>query len=181
VNEFRWFDLKSIKFLSQKVREITYDDTMFYARLWESEKRVFKEYVFDEDINGKFLLKTDDEPSVSNYGEYVTVKFVLPYEAPIVEGNLYVSGGFNCWQYTPENKMQYNYRNKAYEASILFKQGYYNYLYIMLPNNSKTGDATWVEGNNSVTRNAYTILVYHRAKGELYDELIATGSFLSGL
>ncbi len=179
-NEFRRFDLKSVKFLSEKVREITYDDTLFYARLWESEKRTFKEYSVDGDINGKFLLKTDDEPSVSNYGEYVMVKFFLPYDAPIVEGNLYVAGGFNCWQYTPENKMQYNYRRKAYEASILFKQGYYNYQYVMLPNNSKTGDVTWVEGNHSETRNSYTILVYHRTKGELYDELIATGNFESG-
>lgn len=176
-NEFRRFDIKSLKFLSEKIREITFDDTVFYAKLWESQKRTFKEYLIEDDINGKFLLKTDDEPSVSNYGEYCIVKFSLPYDAPIVEGNLYVAGGFNCWQYTPENKMEYNYRRKAYEANILFKQGYYNYLYVMLPNHSKVGDATWVEGNHSQTRNNYTILVYHHPKGELYDELIATGSF----
>lgn len=180
LNEFRRFDLKSIRLISEKVREITFDDTVFYAKLWESEKRTYKEYTYDDDINGKFLLKTDDEPSVSNEGEYAVVKFYLPFEAPIVEGNLYVAGGFNCWQYTPENKMEYNYRKKAYEASILFKQGYYNYLYVMLPNNSKAGDATWIEGNHSLTRNSYTILVYHRSRGELYDELIATGSFESG-
>jgi hypothetical protein len=181
VNEFRRFDLKSVKFLSEKVREITFDDTMFYARLWDSEKRTFKEYSIEDDINGKYLLKTDDEPSVSNYGEYVTVKFFLPFDAPIVEGNLYVAGGFNCWQYTPDNKMEYNYRRKGYEANILFKQGYYNYLYVLLPNNAKTGDATWVEGNHSETRNNYTILVYHKSQGELYDELISVGSFESGL
>lgn len=180
INEFRRFDLKSIKLISEKVRAITFDDTMFYAQLWESEKRTFKEYTYDDDINGKFLLKTDDEPSVSNSGEYVVVNFHLPYDAPIVEGNLYVAGGFNGWQYTPENKMEYNYRKKAYEANILFKQGYYNYLYIMLPNNSKSGDATWIEGNHSLTRNSYTILIYHRSRGELYDELIGTGSFESG-
>jgi len=179
-NEFRRFDLKSMKFLSEKVREITYNDTVFFAKLWDSEKRIYKEYTLDDDINGKFLLKTDDESSVSNYGEYAFVRFFLPFEAPIVEGNLYVAGGFNCWQYTPDNKMDYNYRRKGYEASILFKQGYYNYLYVMLPNNSGAGDATWVEGNHSETRNGYTILVYHRSKGELYDELIATGSFESG-
>lgn len=50
----------------------------------------------------------------------------------------------------------------------------------MLPNKEKAGDATWVEGNHSQTRNTYTILVYHRQKGELYDELIATGNFESG-
>ena len=178
-NEFRRFDLKSIKLLSEKVREITFDDTMYYAKLWDSEKRTFKEYTFDDDINGKFLLKTDDEPSVSNDGEYSIVKFFLPFDAPIVEGNLYVAGGFNCWQYTPENKMDYNYRRKGYEANILFKQGYYNYLYTMLPNNSKAGDATWIEGNHSQTRNNYTILVYHRSRGELYDELIGSGSFVN--
>lgn len=178
-NEFRRFDLTSIKFLSEKVREITFNDTMFFAKLWESEKRTFKEYTVDDDINGKFLLKTTDEPAVSNEGEYAIVKFFLAFDAPIVEGNLYVAGGFNCWQYTPENKMDYNYRRKGYEANILFKQGYYNYLYIMLPNNSKAGDATWVEGNHSQTQNNYTILIYHRSRGELYDELVGSGNFES--
>lgn len=179
-NEFRRFDLKSLKFLSEKVREITFDDTMFYARLWETEKRTYKEYVIDDDINGKFLLKTDDEPTVANYGEYAVVKFFLAFDAPIVEGNLYVAGGFNNWQYTKANKMEYNFRRKGYEASILFKQGYYNYQYVLLPNNSKTGDVTWVEGNHSETRNSYTVLVYHRQRGELYDELISAGKFESG-
>ena len=179
-NEFRWFDLKSLKFLSERVREISYNDTVYIARLWNSEKRTFKAYMGDADINGKFLLKTDDEPSVKNYGEYAIVKFFLPYEAPIVEGNLYIAGGFNCWQYTPGNKMNYNYNHKGYEADILFKQGYYNFWYVLLPNNSRKGDATFVEGNHSETKNSYTILVYHRARGEIYDELIATGSFESG-
>lgn len=180
VNEFRRFDLKSLKMLSEKVREISFSDSLYYVRLWDSEKRTYKEYAVDNDINGKFLLKTDDDGTVSNSGEYALVKFFLPFEAPIVEGNLYVAGGFNCWQYTPENRMLYNFRRKGYEANILFKQGYYNFWYVMLPNKEKAGDATWVEGNHSETRNNYTILVYHRQKGEIYDELIATGSFESG-
>jgi len=179
-NEFRRFDIRSTKFLSEKIREITFNDTIFIAKLWDTEKRLYKEYALDDDINGKFLLKTDDEPSVSNYGEYVAVIFFLPFEAPVVEGNIYVAGGFNGWQYAPENKMEYNYRRKGYEATIIFKQGYYNYLYVMLPNNSKIGDATWIEGNHSETRNSYTILVYHRSRGELYDELIGNGSFEFG-
>jgi hypothetical protein len=179
LNEFRRFDLKSMKFISERVREISFDDTMFYVKLWDSERRTFKEYAVDDDINGRFLLKTTDATSVNNEGEYARVKFFLPWEAPIVEGNLYVAGGFNGWQYTPENKMEYNYRRKGYEADILFKQGYYNFMYVMLPNHSSVGDATWVEGNHSETRNLYTILVYHRAKGELFDELIGSGTFES--
>jgi len=178
-NEFRRFDLKSLKFISEKVREIIYDDTMYFVKLWESEKRSFSQYIFEDDINGKFLLKADDVTSVSDRGEYSLVKFFLPFEELTLEGNLYVAGGFNAWQYTPENKMHYNRSRKGYEASILFKQGYFNYLYVFLPNNSKTGDATRVEGNHSITRNSYTILVYHRSKGELYDAIIAAESFES--
>ena len=180
-NEFRRFDLKSLKFLSEKVREITFDDTMYFVKLWESEKRSYSQYIFENDINGKFLLKADDVTSVSDNGEYSMVKFFLPFEELTAEGKLYVAGGFNAWQYMPENEMKYNHSRKGYEASILFKQGYFNYLYVFIPNNSKTGDATRVEGNHSITRNNYTILVYHRSKGELYDALIASGSFESGL
>jgi len=176
-NEFRRFDIKSLKFLSERVREISFNDTVYNVKLWDSEKRTYKAYAVDADINGKFLLKTDDEASVSAMGEYALVKFFLPFEAPIIEGNLYVAGGYNGWQYNPDNKMQYNFRRKGYEASILFKQGYYNFLYVLLPNNSQVGDATFIEGNHSYTLNTYTILVYHRQRGELYDELIATGNF----
>lgn len=176
-NQFRRFDIKSLRFLSERVRDISFNDTVYIVKLWDSEKRTFKAYTLDEDINGKFLLKTDDETSVSTMGEYALVKFFLPFEAPIIEGNLYVAGGYNGWQYIPGNKMQYNYRRKGYEASILFKQGYYNFLYVLLPNNSQVGDATFIEGNHSSTRNTYTILVYHRQRGELYDELIATGNY----
>lgn len=179
-NEFRFFDLKSIRLLSERVREITHNDTTYMIKLWNSERRTFKEYVSSDDINGKFLLKTDDEPAVENYGEYAYVQFFLPYDAPVVEGNLYVAGAFNGWQYTAENKMEYNFKRKGYEASILLKQGYYNYLYVLLPSGSQTGDATWVEGNHSQTRNSYTILVYHRNRGDLYDQLIGVGDFNLG-
>lgn len=179
-NEFRHFDIKSLKFLSDRIRQISFDDTMNYVKLWETQKRTFKTYISDEDINGRFLLKTDDENEVSTMGEYAKVQFFLAYESPIIEGNLYVAGGFNGWEYTSENKMSYNFRRKGYEASILLKQGYYNYQYILLPNNSNRGDANFIEGSHSVTQNTYTILVYHHQKSELYDELIGVQSFESG-
>ncbi len=176
-NEFRRFDIKSLRSISEKVKEIIPTDSGFYVRLWESERRTFKVYVQDDDINGKFLLKSDDESLVETMGEYAVVHFFLPYNAPIVEGNLYVSGAFNCWQYTPENKMKYNYNRHGYEADIRLKQGYYNYLYVLLPNNSSRGDVTFIEGSHYQTGNVYTILVYQRERGTLYDQLIAVGNY----
>jgi hypothetical protein len=178
-NEFRHFDLKSVKYLSDMVREIGFENGMYYANLWESERRTFKVYVIDDDIDGKFLLKSEDQADVETMGEYVNVRFFLPYSAPIAHGSLYVAGGFNCWQYTPENRMVYNFKRHGYEADILFKQGYYNYQYILLPNNSGKGDESFIEGSHHETENNYTLLVYHHAKGTLYDQLIAVGSYNS--
>ncbi len=179
-NEFRYFDIKSLKFISDRIRSVSFDDTMNYVTLWDTQKRLYKTYSSEQDINGKFLLKTDDEHDVSTMGEYARVQFFLAYDAPIVEGNLYVAGNFNGWQFSTENKMKYNYKRKGYELSLLLKQGYYNYQYLLLPNNFSKGDIGFIEGNHGITQNSYTILVYHRKKNELYDELIGVRTFESG-
>ena len=68
--------------------------------------------------------------------------------------------------------MNYNYKAKRYEATLYLKQGYYDYLYLYLPNRSTKAECALIEGNHSDTENSYTIYVYHRAKGTLYDQLI---------
>jgi len=178
-NEFRHFDLKSLKYLSDKVKEISYEAGIYDVTLWETERRTFKVYVKEDDIDGRFLLKTEDEPSVETMGEYANVHFFFPYSAPVIHGNIYVAGGFNCWQYDKDNRMTYNYSRHGYEATVKFKQGYYNYLYTFLPNNSEAGDVTYIEGSHFETENNYTILVYHHERGTVYDQLIAVGNYNS--
>jgi hypothetical protein len=178
-NEFRNFDIKSVRYNSEKVRVIGIEDGTYSVNLWESERRTFKVYINEADIDGRFLLETEDETSIETMGEYVKVHFFLSYSAPLAHGALYVSGLFNGWQYTPENKMSYNFERHGFEATILLKQGYYNYVYMLLPNNSDVGDITYIEGSHSETENNYTILVYHHDRGSLYDQLIAVGSYNS--
>ena len=60
--------------------------------------------------------------------------------------------------------MQWNPENKAYEASVFLKQGYYNYMYLL--DNGKN-----IDGNFHETENEYIILVYHRPQGGRYDKL----------
>jgi hypothetical protein len=90
-------------------------------------------------------------------GEYANVHFFFPYSAPVIHGNIYVAGGYNCWQYDKDNRKTYNYSRHGYEATVKFKQGYYNYLYTFLPNNSEAGDVTYIEGSHFETENNYTI------------------------
>ncbi|MBK7173028.1 MAG: DUF5103 domain-containing protein [Bacteroidales bacterium] len=178
-NEFRHFDLKSLKYLSDKVKEIHFENSEYHVSLWETERRIFKVYIGDEDINGRFLLKTEDESSIATMGEYAYVDFFLAYSAPLIHGNMYVGGAFNGWQYGTDNRMTYNFQRHGYEASLYLKQGYYNYNYVFLENNSVSGDISFIEGSHHETENNYTILVYHHERGTVYDQLIAVGSFNS--
>ena len=61
---------------------------------------------------------------------------------------------------------------QSYIFSTVVKQGYYNYQYAFVPNGSKVGDVSIVEGNHFETENEYAILVYYSEMNKRYDQLI---------
>ena len=117
--------------------------------------------------------------SSSTEGDYATVNFFLAYPNPLIEGKLYVFGELTQWQFLQEAELTYNYERKGFTGRMLLKQGFYNYQYVMLPNNSKVGDVTLIEGNFFETNNQYTIYVYHRPMGTRYDKLINITTLLA--
>ena len=70
--------------------------------------------------------------------------------------------------------MNFNAKTGTYEASLLFKQGFYNYKYVTL-NEDYTIDNTIVSGSFDETENEYTILVYYSKFGSYYDRIIGVG------
>ncbi len=171
-NEFRNFDIKSIRYNSPRVASIKRHDDGFHVSLFADEKRTFKQYFNQPDINGNFIIKNEDGRTTSETdGEYCFVSFYLPYEHLITEGKVYVFGAFNGWNCTEENKMRYNIDRMGYEAKIYLKQGYYNYEYV-LNNDKNEVNEVEIEGSHSETENDYSILVYHRFPGTFYDQLI---------
>lgn len=171
-NEFRHFDIKSIRYNSDRVRKIITDSALWHIYLHPDNKRQFHVYSKDYDINGRYLIKNEDRPNSEIESDYVWVHFSLPYDYPSIEGSFYVFGGLTRWDFLPEAKMIYNYRTKSYEAKLLCKQGYYNYEYVFLRNGENIGDETIVEGNHTDTENEYFIWVYYREPGGSYDRLI---------
>lgn len=177
-NEFRYFDIKSLRYNSERVTAIEQRNGSYIVDLLHDKMRAFKPYITEQDINGRFLIKTDDGQDVSDEGEYAWVNFFLPYEVPFPDGTMFVVGGFNDWKHdqfiTPERgRMKYNYARQGYEARLLMKQGYYNYMYAFVDNKTGRIDLSQAEGNHSETGNSYTILVYNREQGNRYDRLIA--------
>ncbi|MEO6883922.1 MAG: DUF5103 domain-containing protein [Bacteroidia bacterium] len=173
-NEFRHFDLQSLRYKTDRISVINLDSNKHnQVFLTDDETRNFKRYFSDADINGNYLIKTHDGTNSELESEYVNVHFFLPYDAPITDGNLYVFGALSAWQCTDDCKMNYDYKAHGYTLSMYLKQGYYNYEYVFLKDGSTAADATLIEGMHYETENDYTIYVYNRPLGSTYDQLIA--------
>ncbi|MGQ0827481.1 MAG: type IX secretion system plug protein [Bacteroidota bacterium] len=171
-NEFRHFDMKSIRYHSERIYTINKDSAGNHVILHSDEKRTFKRYYTYSDINGKFLVKVQEGTNSEVEADYCYVTFFLPYDAPLTDGNLYVFGAFNAWKYNRENLMRYNQKRFGYECTLYLKQGYYNYEYAFLKDGETAADNTLIEGMHYETENDYTIYVYHRQQGTFYDQLI---------
>lgn len=171
-NEFRWADIRSLRMQSDRVRNFVRDSELVITNLLPDPVRMFDSYRNLEEANGKFFVRNTDgsEPEVD--ADYTWVNFFLPFEAPIVHGNLFIFGALSNWGFEDEFKVTYDYTSKGYRARILLKQGIYNYSYILLPKNSSTGDMKYIEGSHFETENDYMILFYSRQYTEVFDELI---------
>ena len=90
----------------------------------------------------------------------------------MLDADMYIMGELTDWNYSEDSKMTYNYKAKSYEKTLLLKQGYYNYQYILKYQSESTGDVSFIEGNHWETENDYTIYVYNREPGDMYDKLI---------
>ncbi len=174
-NEFRYLDLKTLKYNTDRMKMITYEEDGYHVFVMTDDLRTTGNYKYDEDINGRRLIAVNQARDPYTEADYAWVHFLLPYYPPLADGALYVSGSFSDWQYNPSCKMTYNYDLRAYEAKIFLKQGYYNYAYTFLENRSAAGDVTFIEGSHWETENEYAVLVYHRMQGDFYDRLIGIG------
>ena len=120
-----------------------------------------------------FDFPVASDTNMGAVGEYAYVHFTLPYYEQISEGNIYIFGALTDWQFQKDAIMKYDPAYKAYVGTLYLKQGYYNYMYVLLRNNEKIGDETYIEGNHYDTENDYTIYVYNQEQGTTYDRLIA--------
>ena len=170
-NEFRHFDIKSLRFQSDRIKAITYDSTFNHVYLFNDRKRPFDRYSIEPDINGKFLIKSQEGWKSSIEADYAFVHFTLPVDH-ISYGNLYILGGVSDWELKEDFKLEYNNEQKQYKGSVYLKQGYYNYHYALNDISTDRVDISFIEGTHYQTRNDYYVYVYYRAVGDRYDRFV---------
>lgn len=177
-NEFRQFDLKSLKFLNRDIIESAERDSGFYrVRLVPDKRRSIKQYLQRPDINGNFFIRNAEGIGSILDADYVQVDFRLPYGAPITDGNLYVFGALSDWKFRDEFQLHYNYEAGWFETSVQLKQGYYDYMYVFVEDGKSKGDLSFIEGTHFEAENEYSILVYYVDPILKYDRLLAWKSF----
>ncbi|AZJ32754.1 protein of unknown function [Tenacibaculum mesophilum] len=176
-NEFLNFDTKLIRNSSLNVAKVERKN-VYHSYLYTDEPRADKTYTYNPDINGQFVIRTTERDVIDNRdnteADYSLVHFSLDAFEPYENKEVYVYGAFNNYELSEENKMTYDPSQKIYKAILPFKQGFYNYSYATL-NKKKNIDLHEVNGSFYQTENEYTVIVYYRPFGEIYDRVIGVG------
>jgi len=171
-NQFRNFDMTSLRYNTEHIETMIKTPNYQELQLKKDVSRTTTPYFTDQDIDGQFLILTKDADSTPINADYVLVHFFVPMDTPITTGNLYVFGLLSDWQCKKDFQMHYDSAAGGYTAVINLKQGYYDYEYAYLRNNSKVADVTLLEGNHYETENLYYIYAYYREVGLYYDKLM---------
>ena len=154
-NEYRIFDLRSVRYPGQNVAKVDLNTYPSTAYLMGDKVRGTQAYAQYEDINGDYYVQNTDTGNGKVQSDYLNVVFKLKTDHDI-GGKVYVIGKMN--NYSPSSKMEKSGSNTLSYQTIL-KQGIYNFQYLI---DGDTLNTSYIEGNHFETENQYEILVYLR-------------------
>ena len=177
--EYRTLIIKSFRYQSERIKKIDYLPDGHHIELWPDKTHTYDAYSFDNDINGRQLITTEDGRNGHTEGDYAFVHFHLNFDDPFIPGKLYIMGEFTNWQLNKNNLLKFNPDSNQFEATLFMKQGYYNYTYAFLENDKERAEISYIEGSHFEAENEYKIYVYYREPGTLYDQLISFSSISS--
>ena len=176
-NEFLYFDNKEIRVASNSISRVDNQKEIYSSYLFTNEARANSNYYNWQDVNGNFTVRRLFAENSDIEADYSWVYFSL--SAPLFrtsDGAIYVTGMFNNYVLTPENKMEYNSEKGIYEKAILIKQGFVNFEFTAVQKNGKIDSENNIDGNFFQTENEYTVLVYYKEDTDRYTRIIGKGT-----
>ncbi len=174
--EFRWADLRSFRFQSERVDSANLNNKPFDVWLKRDAERNRLTYIYYADLNGFFEIASTDVNNPWLQGDYAKVHFVfspVDYQ-PYSSKEVYLAAEFTGFRTDDDARMVYNAEKGVYEKTVLLKQGYYSYTYLTkdIDNRKAKPEVAQTDGNYWETENNYTILVYYRSLSGRSDELV---------
>lgn len=168
-NEYRKFEVLALSHATMGVDRMHWDGHNYHAYPFVCEPRI--NYLYDEDTNGAFYIRNSDNYDNNFTCDYVYVHYKLVAPQTTL-GDIIIDGEWT----TAENKnyylMQYDEAEGAYNATILQKQGYYSYQYLLKRPDGSTSIAP-TEGSYFQTENSYQAYVYYKPAGARTWRLVA--------
>jgi hypothetical protein len=168
-NEFRFVDLRFVRAKGINIAWTRMEDDIVFAETVVDGPRpqsVYSEYL---DMNGQYAIMNLERKNHELESEYMLTTFNL--KADGLKETPYIIGSFTKWGNDPTSKMILNKETGTYQATLLLKQGWYDYQYAF--KSSEGWETSFFEGNYFETENEYEVFVYYRDMGSRYDELIS--------
>jgi hypothetical protein len=174
--EYRWADLRSWRFLSDRMDRIdkVAQPNLVYMKtdLVRNDMR----YAFFRDTNGWNEIGTTESINPWWQTDYASVEFTLqpPAQKPFANQDVFLIGELTGNQVGDTSRMVFDETRGLYTKRLLLKQGYYSYQYVTKDSRLKQGrtDPSITEGNFWETENDYLILFYFRPLTSRHDELV---------
>jgi len=176
-NEFLYFENKDIRAANNNVGKVGSNNDIYNSYLYTNAARGNQIYTNYEDVNGNFVVKNINGSNNEIEADYAWVYFTL--SAPTFRSNnkdIYVTGMFNNYSLSAENKMDYNQDKGVFEKAIMIKQGFTNFQYKIADKKGIVDYENAIDGNFYQTENEYTILVYYKQSSDRYERVIGKGN-----
>jgi len=176
-NEFLYFENKDIRAANNNVGKVGSNNDIYNSYLYTNAARANQIYTNYEDVNGNFVVKNINGSNNEIEADYAWVYFTL--SAPTFRSNnkdIYVTGMFNNYSLSAENKMDYNQDKGVFEKAIMIKQGFTNFQYKIADKKGIVDYENAIDGNFYQTENEYTILVYYKQSSDRYERVIGKGN-----
>lgn len=156
-NEYRKYEILDVSHPTMGIDHILWDGDNYQVYPFADEPR--PNYLYDEDANGAYCIRNSDNSENDTSSEYVWVNYRLK---STVGQRIYISGRWTMEQ--PDTYlMHYDPVEGIYTASVLQKQGYYNYQYLCGDNKNQLLPS---EGSYYQTENHYQALIYYKGSAD---------------
>lgn len=170
-NSWRFADLKSLRFASMGIARMEDQGTHWHAYLEQDEPRTYAFLKAQQDLDGHFVVSNELQDDATG-SDYVWTHFSLKAFEERLQEDIYIYGELSNWSYPESHRMIWNPEAQQYEASLLLKQGYYNYEYRVRPANDRgkldfyslqehPSDVAAIEGSHALADTPYMCLVYY--------------------
>lgn len=174
-NQFRFLDMRTLNYRGFNVAKVENKETG--VQVAQGMDKSFGNDSYRQlikDNNGRMIPGNSDPGESWLESDYALVQFSLKSER--VNGNIWLTGRYNDWLKTNANLMEYDEENQLYYVTLRLKQGYYDYRYEVESTDLPVFE---MEGSHYMAENEYDILVYYRAQGRFYDEVVGFTSLNS--